>query len=83
MRMSDALLLMTTPVVVDLNDPIEQLFRETSNEARLLMIRFLISEKAVELLDSLDSLDTEEAKRSMLFDAYVLYLEDLLGLDEL
>lgn len=83
MRMSDALLLMTTPVVVDLNDPMEQLVRETSDEACLLMIRFLISDEAIELLDNLDSLDTEEAKRSMLFDAYILYLEALLGLEEL
>lgn len=78
MRMSDALLLMTTPVITDLNDPIEQLFRATSEEACLGMMRFLTSDEAVELLDNMDLLDTEEAKRSALFDEYILYLEGLL-----
>ena len=75
MRMGDALLLMTTPDVVDLNDPMEQLFGESSDEACLAMMGFLTSDEAVELLDFLD---TEKAKRSALFNAYVLYLEERL-----
>ena len=78
MRMSDALLLMSTPAVVDLNNPMEQLFREPSDEACLMMMGFLTSDEAVGLLDNLDFLDTEEAKRSMLFDTYILYLEERL-----
>ena len=83
MRMSDALLLMTTPAVVDLSNPVEQLFGESpDDEAHLTMIGFLTSDEAVELLDNLDFLSTEKAKRSALFGAYILYLEELLGMSE-
>ncbi len=78
MKMSEALLLMSTPIITDLNDPMEQLFRETSDEACLMMMRFVTSDEAVELLDFLDQLATKEAKRNALFDAYILYLERLL-----